>query len=253
MNNKNKVAKAIITTIALAGISASASAELYVSPVIERSATTNTSSTEYINNSKVISGKTKEHGKYLLKDKVIDDNLLRFGRNVPLFVALDKVVPDSSEWTINFESGLNNTAVNWDGGDSWEDVIKAIEDNSGLHIVVNHDEKAIGVSKKIKLARGYAHKNPLVWEIKSGHTLRDNVKSMAEKAGYKVVWKGDLEIDYIIQSGALLVGEFDVKDGVLDKVLYSFRDADVPLTAKFYMGNKTVVIKASGYNQEVNF
>lgn len=255
-NNKKKlslVSLAVLTVIT----SASANAELYISPVVKKSVQIEHQDPSKNGGSrsvKSVQGKSDVHGQFLIKERSESDMaVMRFGSNVPLFVAMEKVVPDIKDWAIHFDDGLENTVVNWEGGDTWEGVLKAISSQNNLAININYEEMAIGISKDPKLAIYLAKHVPEVWKVVRGDSYEDNLKTWAKKAGWSIAWDEKLRVDYIAEFPDVFTGKFEGKQGAVDQLMLSTIDKDVPLTARFFEGNKVVLIKEATYSQEVSF
>lgn len=266
MNKNNK--KLFALSIAMMAITAASPviAALYVSPVVRNSVEIDKVATpseinaaeELVNaglaehSAKSVSGNSKVHGPFVMKDRPESvSTLMRYGRNVPLFVALEKVIPDSDSWFIHMDDGLEGSVVNWDGGGTWEEVLGIIEQENGLHIVVNNEEKAIGVSFNGKMAISLANQIPQVWRLETNKSLRQNLDAWASRAGWSLQWDSALNFDYPIDHSAVLTGGFAGEGGVVDQVLYSLRNNSKPLTAVFYEANNVVLVTSAGFKQEV--
>lgn len=257
MNNK-KSKVSLFSVIALSVLaSASVNAELYVSPIVKKSVKINKKEVVSVGNHnqiKSIQGNSTQHGDFLIKERSdVDLAVMRFGKNVPLFVAFDKIIPDSKSWTIHFDSGLESFPVDWEGGNDWEGVLKAISEQNDVDISVNYEEMAIGVARESGLAFHLAKKIPQVWRLETDKSIRGNLEVWAQKAGWKVAWDKKLRIDYPVVFNATFTGKFEGKGGVVDQLIISLKDEDVPLKANFYQGNSVVVITEAGYTQEVLF
>jgi hypothetical protein len=122
-----------------------------------------------------------------------------------------------------------------------------------MHIVINTEEKAIGVSSNGKLATSLAKQIPQVWKLEPGKSLRENLIVWSGRAGWSLQWDPSLNFDYPVDHGAVLTGQFTGEGGVVDQVLYSFRNAPKPLTAVFYEANNVVLITNAGFKQEVAY
>lgn len=255
-NNKSKVS--LLSVVALSILtSLSVNAELYVSPVVKKSVKIKHEDVVRVgdhNKVRSIQGNSAQHGDFLIKERSdVDLAVMRFGKNVPLFVAFDKIIPESNEWKINFDSGLENFPVDWEGGNDWEGVIKAISEQNDIDISVNYEEMAIGVARDSNLAFHLAKKIPQVWRLGTDESIRGNLVSWAKKAGWKVAWDKKLRIDYPVIYSATFTGKFEGKGGVVDQLILSLSNEDVPLKATFYQGNSVVLITEAGYSQEVLF
>lgn len=251
---------AMIRKLPLAGLigvlmaaSPLAQAELYVSPVVRGTVSLHSAHDAGASQGEV-HGRSTVHGQFSMSGSGSSDGgerLLRFGKNVPLFVALEHLVP-SKAWRVNIEDGLENHAVSWEGGQSWEGVLKAIEEQNKVFIVVNHSEQAVGVGSTFKLASGMAHKVPRVWKLIAGKSLRDNLVMWGEQAGWSVAWSQDLP-DYPVEHDVVLLGDLTGEGGVVDRLFASLSHREVPLTAKFYTGNNVIKVIDAGYEQEVKY
>eukprot|EP00487_Bulimina_marginata_P004504 TRINITY_DN2095_c0_g2_i1.p1 TRINITY_DN2095_c0_g2~~TRINITY_DN2095_c0_g2_i1.p1 ORF type:complete len:221 (+),score=33.67 TRINITY_DN2095_c0_g2_i1:545-1207(+) len=220
MYNNKKITKIAMSVAVLCGFAHQAQAELYISPVVRKTVTFDGAEKakqiearggmiESVAKSKSISGQSSVHGDFLMKEQPEElSTVMKSGKNVPLFVALETVIPDSSDWKINVDEGLENTVLNWQGGNSWEGVLDAISEQNHLTIEVSHAERAVGVSKNSKLAHHLAKQQPEVWRLSPTMTLRENLESWAQKSGWSLHWDDSLQIDYPINHGAVLTGKF---------------------------------------------
>lgn len=255
-NNKSKVS--ILTGIALAAVaSMSVNAELYVSPVVKKSVKIKHEEVVKVgdhNQVTSIQGQSEAHGDFLIRERTdVDLAVMRFGKNVPLFVAFDKIIPNAKDWTVHFDTDLESFPVDWEGGNDWEGVLKAISEQNDIDISVNYEEMAIGVARESGLAFHLAKKIPQVWRLETNKSVRGNMEEWAKKAGWKIAWDKRLRIDYPVVFAATYTGKFEGKGGVVDQLIMSLKDEDVPLKATFYQGNSVVLITEAGYSQEVVF
>lgn len=253
-----------------------AMAELYISPVLRdtisytndsnqaKKPVARTSNTKSVTSARklvntavkdsgesTIKGKSTVHGGFEIKKtapkKKAEGTL--FGKNVPLFVALENLVPNSKSWTIVFQPGTENIPVSWKGANNWRDAVTQISKGSGLIIAINQGSKRISVARNAQMARQLAQPGQGVWPLKSEESLRSNLETWAKKAGWKLDW-GSVQIDYPVDHAATLIGSFEGRGGVVDRVLSATTGREVPLTAKFYKGNKVVLIMEAGYKPE---
>lgn len=259
MNNNDKFSIKTFSVFLLAGLaSCSAFAELYVSPVVREGVTFNSADTTPNGHTPTatnqISGESKVHGDFVMKESAEKlSAVMAYGQNVPLFIAVERVVPNSGDWKINVDSGLENSVVNWEGGDTWEGVLENIARQNGLFLTINTDEKAIGISKVDGLSKHLAMQSPQVWRLEKGKSLKQNLRAWAERAGWNLEWSPDVNVDYPITHSAVLTGKFVGKGGVVDQLLYSLREMDKPLRAEFHTRNSVLLITNAGYQQEVEF
>lgn len=268
-NNNSKMVSAIILGLAGVVVAPMASAELYVSPVLRNTVTIDAqAATPKVESAgqaqelaagslaatQQLSGESSVHGRFVMKEKSESKvNPFAYGKNVPLFVAFDKIVPEDERWFVHIDDGLENSVVNWEGGDSWESVLKTIGEQNGLHVIVNTEEQAIGVSKSEKIAFNLAKEIPQVWRLEKGLSLRKNIDKWAQKAGWSLEWDKELNVDYVIEHGAVLTGQFVGSNGVVAKILASMEDREVPLKATFFKNNNVLLIKQAGFEQQVRY
>ncbi len=235
-------------------------AELYVSPVVRNSVTYNgagepSNAVESQGRSRAVAGASDVHGRFLMREQTERlTTVLRYGQNVPLFVAVEKIVPNASDWYINIDEGLPNSTVNWEGGDTWEEVLQVLADQNNISISVNREERAIGISKNSKLAVYLAMRVPQVWRLSTDKTLRENLDLWAKRAGWRLEWdEKRLDIDFPVNHSAVLVGDFIGEDGVISRLLASLKGSERPLRAEFYTANNVLLITEAGFQQEVRY
>jgi len=221
-------------------------ADLYVSPVVRDTVEYDVSS-----GPDEIAGSSTVHGDFVMQETTAPgNNLMRYGSNVPLFVALDYLVPGAEAWRVHLDDGIENRVISWEGGSTWEGVLTAIAEQNSLSIVMNHGDKAIGVAETEEIALSLAKTTPEVWRLAPERTLRENLDFWANQAGWSLSWSEDLRIDYPITHKATLVGPFEGQGGVVDRLLGAFRNEPIALTATFYTQNKVLRINEAGYSQE---
>lgn len=247
--------KKIISTGAFSALLLSpvAHSALYISPVVKDSVSYES---KVVDGSGAandqIEGKSTVHGKFMMREQDSEQALLRYGENVPLFIALEKVVPESEKWAIHFDEGLENISVDWDGGQSWQGILDLISDSNDIEIFVNSEEKAIGVSKSSELARAMAHKKPRVWKLSSRKGLQENLKEWASSENKTLLFAEDVKnINYPVPD-ITIVGDLVKKGGALDKVLTNLnRTAHVKLEAKLSRDESQILIVRAGHKKEL--
>lgn len=239
--------------LSVAMIPSLAFSALYISPVIKDSVTYES---QYVDgagaNNDQIEGSSTIHGKFMMREHDSDQALLRYGENVPLFIAIEKVIPNSSDWNIHFEDGLENIAVGWDGGQSWEGILDLISQNSGIEIFVNTNEMSIGVSKNKELAKAMAHETPKVWKLSSRKGLQENLKDWARSAHKELIFSDSIkDINYNVPDITIIGGLIE-QGGAIDQVLTNLnRTAHVKLEAKLSKDESQIVIVRAGYKKEM--
>ncbi len=197
----------------------------------------------------VIKGNSTVHGGFEMKSPAEKKPGSLFGKNVPLFVALENLIPNSKSWTIVFQPGTENIPVSWRGASDWKEAIGQISKGNGLMIALNEKGKRASVARTVEMAKRLAQPGQDVWQLKAGTSLRENLEAWAKKSGWTIDW-GTTQINYPVDHSATLVGSFAGRGGVVDRVLSATADREVPLTAKFFRGNNVVLIQEAGYKPE---
>lgn len=238
-----------LAAAALAMLWVPAHADLYISPVVK-------DTVEYLPQQigdPAVSGSSTIHGSFHMgQHNQSDTNLLRYGTNVPLFVALEHIVPESEAWTVHLDQGMENQVVNWEGGTTWQGVLTAIADQNHLSLVMNHKDRVVGVARSEDLAIHLAKTIPEVWRLTPGKTLKENLEVWAEQANWSLSWSDELTIDYPITQSATLTGSFTGTGGVVDRLISAFKNEPIPLTAVFYTQNNVVRVREAGFAQGAN-
>ncbi len=85
--------------------------------------------------------------------------------------------------------------------------------------------------------KGYGEDEVKDWIAKEGLTLREILQEWAKTDGWEIIWKTPRE--YPLQASAIFRGRF--KD-VTSALVRSFSKASPPPYAKFYLGNRVIVI-----------
>ena len=264
MYNKKILGLAVATAI----FSTSASAGLYINPVVKGSVAAeaeeqSTSHGEkhvsgYViepgNKPHVIEGKSEATGSYKMSEDTSDEHkVFSYGKNVPLKIALEKVIPESSSWLFKIDDGLSHQPVSWDGGESWEGVVNEISENNPINIVLNHSEKVVGVAVPSDLAAAMASRTAQVFKLDGKISLRKNLEKWAKESGYqRIVYSPDIhDIDYMVPD-AVFLGAINAKGGSLDQMLNNLNErARVPLEAEFKEGNKIIYITKKTSKKEM--
>lgn len=221
-------------------------ADLYVSPIV-RDTVEYDASTD-LNG---LSGSSIVHGDFSMREAFsLDNNSAWYGSNVPLFVALEYLIPGSEAWKVNLDDGIENRVISWNGGSSWESALTAIADQNGLSIVMNSKENAIGVSQFREVAVALAAINPEVWQLIPSRTLKENLDAWSKQAGWSLSWDENLRVDYPITQKATLLGPFAGEGGAVDRLLAVFRNEPIALAGTFYIQNRVMRITEAGYRKE---
>ncbi|WP_415912599.1 toxin co-regulated pilus biosynthesis Q family protein [Neptuniibacter sp. QD37_11] len=239
--------KTILAGIVAATVCSAAQADLYISPIVRDSAQIETIESRKDNGQGArIQGHSKAHGNFVMRENIGSGSTLRFGKDVPIFIAIESVIPDAKKWTVHYD-GVQDLAVSWKGGETWQSVLDVIADQNDLEITVNETERAIGVSFDKRMSHALASTNPKIWELSTERTLRENLKAWAGKAGWRLSWDETLQIDYPVFHSAVLTGDFEGPSGVVSKILKSTKNSDTPLAGTFYTANNVLRIHAAGF------
>lgn len=234
----------------------SALAELYISPVKEdvlrRVQITGEGSAAGA--VRILGQSAEGHSFFMEEEKLFGENetTLRFGRDVPLEAAIRAVIPNGSAWAIQSDDpDLIRQAISWDGGNTWEEVIHAIADQNHLAIALNHDERAVGISRNPKVAPIIAYRDNRVWRLDPALSLRKNLERWGEISGeWSIVWGDEVKrFDYDVPVGTAFYGPLVGEDGVIAALMNAYKNAKKPLAAVPHWGNKAIQITAGGYQQ----
>ena len=170
------------------------------------------------------------------------------GKDVPIKLALSKFLPGAEGYYFAYDPAVVDAKV------SWKDAIGPVAaldqiKSAGYHVVVSEGHKRVGVSRNASIADQLTQPGVQVWSLEAGVSLKQNLTRWSESSGWKIDWSNTY-VDYPIDHGATLVGYFEGKDGVVDRLLQATLKRDHPLTATFYKGNKVVVVRDSGYKPQ---
>lgn len=248
----------VATMAVLLSASGAAFAELYVSPVVRSSVTLDAPSGPAASQAdgsggaasaasvRSISGRQAETGEFLMRESE-ETSVMKFGKNVPLFVALENLVP--KDWTVKLEEGLEKQPVSWSGGEDWKSVVEAIAGGNDLKLAINEADKRLALARGEEAAANLAARTPVVWALKPSLSMRDNLQAWAAQAGWSVDWAVD--VDYPIDHEAKFKGAFEGEGGVVDQLLGGTAESAYPLSAVFYAGNKVLRVVEGGFRQNV--
>lgn len=82
---------------------------------------------------------------------------------------------------------------------------------------------------------------PREWDVREGETLSTLLRRWGAEAGFTIVY--ETPNDYILQANVVLRGTFPEAAG---EVIESFANAQPPIAADFYIGNRVLVVRPSG-------
>lgn len=235
-------------------------AELYISPVVRdtvsyeqpvESAPTDTPIPRELQDPDV-KGTSSRHGQFSIASDPAEKNQdkpLAFGHNVPLFVAIEHVIPDAESWTINIDTLTEEDApISWAGGSTWRDVLHSIEAENGVYFAVNESQRAIGVSGAQDIADSLAFPMPRAWRINSEMDLTQNLRAWLASINYTLIIDEDAKgYRHDMVSNALLRGDLFGAGGVIDRVVARTSETSQPLAAKAYHGDRVLLLSRAKY------
>lgn len=240
----------VISSLSLLFVSTIASAQLYVSDTKLKNAEYKQAKEIRKKSKGVVLSGSSHDGQYVISEYEPESTtVLRFGQNVPIMVALDKLVP-AEIYSVNYDEELESVLVSWRGGETWIETVTAISEQNDIDLFVNHQERVIGVSKDTQVAMHLASAKPQVWRLRPELTLKENIEAWSKSAGWSVAW--GVDFDFPVDHKATIFGAFDGKNGPVDQVLQSYQSQSTPLTAHYYK-NKVVRITEAGFRQEVSY
>jgi hypothetical protein len=115
-------------------------------------------------------------------------------------------------------------------------------------IAVNKQDRIIAVAGDRLEAQALAQKEPRVFYVVKGETLKTAIKRWADQADWHAQWAVDK--DYDIVAPATVFGQFSAQGGSLDQLLNTFRYLDSPMKAQFAR-NRVVVIRENNYSSDI--
>jgi hypothetical protein len=171
-----------------------------------------------------------------------------FGKMVPLRIAANNLVPNK-QWTVNIEGGLEDRKVSWSDAANYEDAFTQIERSSGLHVVLNKNESAVGIANTEQMANNLAKRSPNIYVINQTLSLRKNLEAWASKANWTIVYQEGLSADYDSLNPATLTVPFEGPGGAADILLQSTSNKKVALMGRFKSGNRTLYVEERGFDR----
>lgn len=171
-----------------------------------------------------------------------------FGKNVPLRIAAANLTPSKS-WNANIEEGLDDRLVSWANAANYTEAFSQIERGSGIYVTINPLDSTVGIARTKSMADLLSKRNPNVYVIKSGLSLRKNLEAWAKQANWTVQYQAGLAADYDGLSPATLTVPFEGKGGAADMLLKGTWDKNVPLMGRFKTGNRTLVVSEKGFER----
>lgn len=256
MKQVNKARAMLLSGLILAP--AFASAELYVSPAMRGTISygdqANPAETKG-SNGLSITGKSVVHGPFQMSEsRDAPTPVMGYGNNVPLFLAIESIIPAKEKWDINVDQSIINTPVSWEASGNWKKVLQAIGGQNNLFVEINDKSRTIGVALKHSFSKELSkNKNSKIWRLNKKETLRENLATWAKKGGWHLDWDKNLDFDYAIDFDAEFAGSLIGPKGVIDQLLSSFQRHETPLRAVIFKKNHVIVIKEAGYQNEGSF
>lgn len=164
------------------------------------------------------------------------------GSEVPLDMAVGLIAPD--DWKTAIDPGLETIAVSWQGSD-WKETLARVGKENGFQVYFNDHEKALGISKSLNIAKHLASRSNQIWRLSKNFSVKENLSKWASDAGWEVHWDSKLEYDYAVSHDAVFTGPFYGQGGAVDQLLSSIGSSRQSIAATFYTGNNVVLISES--------
>lgn len=205
----------------------------------------------------------------------VEKPLAGFAKNIPLSVALRQILPANYSFSLAPDVDTS-TAVSWQGGAVWREVLQAMLIGSGL--AASEQGNNVNVYRTSGFAMNMLDSAPLVaapaiapmpvatqtvmmepapesavgpivdrWSADAGQTLRAVLEAWCQKAGVQLVWQA--EYDYPLQASYATTSTFE--DAVRN-LLLGFQEAQPQPYASLHnnpsVGQAVLVIEARGNN-----
>jgi hypothetical protein len=209
-----------------------------------------------------------------------------WGDQIELSIVLKQIVPDG--WKAVTKNGIDlSQKVSWKANnENWIDVFGKIADKNNFKANVDWNTRKIelignGVSVKTpvivntpvvskqvvsapvkpifsnpsKTSYSTISSQPSsnvyssqvqVWHMDKDKSLRENIEAWAKKEGWTVSWAAP---NYPIIASFDLTGRLDDKDGPVITIIKKYENAQQPLVAKIFKGNKVIRIENRNYEQ----
>lgn len=172
----------------------------------------------------------------------IDDSVTF--NDVPLDKALKKLV--KAPFTVRI-SGLKSRPVSVEGLSGTVDSVmnriagvvaaRVVQHGCVIEFIGNDDVLPPALYK----AADQHHDEAQVWTLEAGHTNGQDLQAWGKKAGWKVVWV--IQHDWVIPSATSFSGDFMT---AATDVIKTLAANGALVRAKFYAGNKTMVVTGPG-------
>lgn len=238
-----------------------ASAELYISPVMRQSvgheipdtvvvkkaqaATLHVQSTPGLKVSVSPASSGIEAGSQSQKPI----SVLSSGTQVPLPIALSQLVDDFHRWSVAYDIDVDKHKVSWSNAESNSDALDQIKSRHNLYIAKDEHAKRIAISRSESVATQLLEPGVRAWRLEAGKSLRDNLVAWGDIAGWKIDMS-QTDVNYPTDHEAKLIGRFEGRDGVVDRLLKATHVRTTPLNGHFYNANHVVVVVEAGYKPE---
>lgn len=195
------------------------------------------------------------------EERRLEEVLEGFGRDIPLDLALRQIIPADRSYSL-VDGVSPDIVVSWQGGRPWPEILEEMLASRGLdyrerdgQIVIFPSNAKAGQPLALtsrpaadapadQASTGSAANEPVgegEWRIEKGQWLYQTLSSWAEKAGWTVEW--NMPRDFLLAHGAVFQGDFV---SVAREILSHYADADPPLEAHFYRGNRVLLVKERG-------
>lgn len=147
---------------------------------------------------------------------------------------------DTDNYSIRLSQALIADGLNIDDR---EGLIKYSQ-NHQIYFSFNNDDQIATIAQTQKEANALSVKQPEVFFMLAGKTLKDTINQWSQSVGIKSYYVA--KKDLVIEAPSVFFGKFDAENGALVQLLSSARESGVDLKAQFN-SNNVVVIQDHSY------
>ena len=127
-----------------------------------------------------------------------------------------------------------------------QDKLAKYYSNHKIFFGFNPKDHIVAIASTQKQANALSFKQPEVFFILSGQTLKDTINQWSKSVGIQTYYQA--KKDLIIETSSVFFGEFNTSKGALAQLLVAVKDSEINLKASF-ASNNVLVIKDNSYSQ----
>lgn len=166
---------------------------------------------------------------YPVKPTTMQTNLVDF---------ITTLVPNG--WQVVEDAGVSTKRTPIIKSQNWE---TAIDTLTLIHpdVLIKKDDfrKVIRISPNENIRS--LNTPPKTWQINKELTLRENIEKWSNESGWDLIWKAG-DVNFVIDANAKFVGNFEGRNGVLEKLLRGTHTRATPIKPEWKYGNNVVLI-----------